>query len=139
MTFSRHMADRKSNVDLDTRAAPQIIRPRLFLGAELLVGPGKIDLLHAVRQHGSISAAARASGMGYKRAWTLLDEIRRACGADVVESTAGGSGGGGATLTPLGDVLIKRYEAIEVSCAISSAPHLKRLARALARVNKQRK
>lgn len=110
---------------------PEIIRPRLFLGEKLLVGPGKIDLLRAVDQHSSISAAARASSMTYKRAWLLLDELRQACGAAVIDSSAGGSGGGGATVTPLGHALLEQYDAIEAACQAASAPHLRRLGRLL--------
>ena len=127
------MIERSSGTGQRSKALPQIIRPRLFLGTELLIGPGKIDLLRAVQATGSISAAARASGMGYKRAWTLLDEIRQACGTEVIASSAGGSGGGGggATLTALGRALLAHYEAIEAACAAASAPHLKRLGRLL--------
>lgn len=123
------MIERSSGTGQRSKALPQIIRPRLFLGTELLIGPGKIDLLRAVQATGSISAAA--SGMGYKRAWTLLDEVRQACGAEVIASSAGGSGGGGATLTALGRALLAHYEAIEAACAAASAPHLKRLGRLL--------
>ena len=67
--------------------AIRIIRPRLFFGEDLLVGPGKIDLLRAVAQHGSISAAARASGMTFKRAWILLNELEQACGLPAIRHT----------------------------------------------------
>lgn len=108
-----------------------IIRPRLFLGSELLIGPGKIDLLRAVQATGSISAAGRATGLTYRRAWSLLDELRQACGAAVIESAAGGSGGGGATLTPLGQALLQHYDAIESACSKAAVPHLKKLDRLL--------
>jgi molybdate transport system regulatory protein len=126
------MSDRRSASDSKADTLPHVIRPRLFLGSELLVGPGKIDLLRAVRETGSISAAARATGMGYKRAWILLDELREACGHEVVSSTAGGSGGGGAEVTGFGASLIGYYGAIEAACAEAAAPHLKKLRRLLA-------
>ena len=56
---------------------PYLIRPRIYLCPDLIVGPGKIELLKAVRDTGSISAAARKIGMSYKRAWYLLDRSRR--------------------------------------------------------------
>ena len=56
---------------------PYLIRPRIYLGPDLIVGPGKIELLKAVRATGSISAAARTLGMSYKRAWYLLDTLKR--------------------------------------------------------------
>lgn len=73
------------------RSRPQVIRPRVRLGDSVLIGPGKIELLRAVAEHGSISAAARALGMGYKRAWSLLDELQRACPVPILETAAGGS------------------------------------------------
>lgn len=109
----------------------RLIRPRLFFGDALLIGPGKIDLLVAVGETGSISAAARTTGIGYKRAWVLLDEVRTACGREVVATAAGGSGGGGATLTDFGQALIAHYQAIEAACEASAAAHLQRLARAI--------
>jgi molybdate transport system regulatory protein len=65
------------------------------------IGPGKAALLESVRSSGSISAAARAMGMDYKRAWLLVDSLNRAFDTPVVERVTGGSGGGGAILTRL--------------------------------------
>jgi molybdate transport system regulatory protein len=72
------------------------------------VGPGKIDLLRQVAETRSISAAARAMGMTYKRAWLLIDSLNQGFGEPVVEASAGGKGGGGAHLTPLGEALVLR-------------------------------
>jgi molybdate transport system regulatory protein len=55
---------------------PYLIRPRIYLNADLIIGPGKIELLKAVRDTGSISAAACTLGMNYKRAWYLLDTLK---------------------------------------------------------------
>ena len=55
----------------------------------MLIGPGKIELLRAVAEHGSISAAARALGLGYKRAWSLLDELQKAVPKAILETAAG--------------------------------------------------
>ena len=62
----------------------EVIRPRVRLGDTVLIGPGKIELLRAVAELGSISAAARALGMGYKRAWSLLDELQRAIPTPII-------------------------------------------------------
>lgn len=115
---------------------PQIIRPRLVLGPDSLIGPGKVELLRAVAQHGSISAAARAQGMTYKRAWSLLNEVSQTCGVPVLESNAGGSGGGGAVLTDFGRALLDHYGAIETACAAAAAAHLQSLQRLLKRHQK---
>ena len=42
------------------------------------IGPGKIALLEAIQETGSISAAARKVGMSYRRAWLLVEQINAA-------------------------------------------------------------
>jgi molybdate transport system regulatory protein len=81
------------------------------------IGPGKIELLEQIREHGSISAAGRAMDMSYKRAWDLVDEINRICGRAAVEPQAGGKNGGGAMLTQFGATLVARYRKIERDAA----------------------
>ena len=89
------------------------IRPRVYLRSGVAVGPGKIDLLLRVDRLHSISAAARAMQMSYKRAWQLIDAMNRDFGRPVVATTTGGAGGGGASLTELGRALVTRYAALE--------------------------
>jgi molybdate transport system regulatory protein len=103
---------------------PSLIRPRIYLGPELMVGPGKIALLKAVRDTGSISAAARQLGMNYKRAWYLLETLNQGFQQPVVEAAQGGRGGGGTRLTALGETLIASYAAIEAACTAAAAPHV---------------
>jgi molybdate transport system regulatory protein len=96
-------------------ARPALVRPRLYLGSGIAVGPGKIDLLRQIAETHSISAAARAMGMTYKRAWLLIDSLNQGFGEPVVEASAGGKGGGGAYLTPLGEALMVRYTVLEAA------------------------
>jgi molybdate transport system regulatory protein len=79
------------------------------------IGHGKIELLENIRSCGSISAAARAMNMSYRRAWLLVDEMDRICGQPVVETHAGGKHGGGAKLTSIGPSLVAHYRNIERS------------------------
>lgn len=89
------------------------LRIRLMRGEAIAVGPGKADLLEAVKATGSISAAARALGMSYKRAWYLLDTMNRCFKAPVIEAVKGGSGRGGARLTTMGDEVLALYKSAE--------------------------
>jgi molybdate transport system regulatory protein len=90
------------------------IRLAVYLGeGEQKLGPGKIHLLAAVRDHGSISAAARSMGMAYRHAWELIDELNRCFATPVVAATTGGKEGGGAKITPWGEELIERFQAME--------------------------
>ena len=100
-----------------------IHRIRLMQGDEIALGPGKADLLKAIREHGSISAAARRMGMSYRRAWLLVDTMNRCFREPLVLSAAGGSQGGGASLTPHGEEVLAYYEAMlaEVSRATASS------------------
>ena len=90
-----------------------LVRPRLYLGDGITIGPGKIDLLRVVGETRSISAAARAQGVPYKRAWLLIDSLNRGFTQPVIETATGGKGGGGAHLTPTGEELIRTYDALE--------------------------
>ncbi len=86
---------------------------RLRRGEEVVIGPGKIALLEAIAATGSISAAARALDMSYRRAWLLTDDMNRGLKAPVIAAKSGGSKGGGTALTPLALEIITRYRAIE--------------------------
>jgi molybdate transport system regulatory protein len=106
-----------------------MVRPRLYIGESIAIGPGKIDLLRQVAETHSISAAARALGMTYKRAWLLIDSLNQGFGRPLVETATGGKGGGGATLTALGSQLIERYSALEARLNASAQAELEELRR----------
>ena len=89
------------------------LKLRLYFDGEHSLGPGKVELLEAIREHGSISAAARAMGMAYRHAWVLVDALNGCFGAPVVTTATGGRAGGGARLTPLGDELVRRFRRIQ--------------------------
>lgn len=82
---------------------------------ETLLGLGRGELLRAVRDTGSISAAARQMGMSYATAWHRLHSISAAAGHEVVETRAGGRRGGGAALTPVGEALLEAFEHLQLS------------------------
>lgn len=86
---------------------------RLDLTNDDRIGPGKIALLEAIRDTGSISAGARKIGMSYRRAWLLVEQINMALAQPAVEAAPGGRQGGGATVTDIGERLIGIYHAIE--------------------------
>ncbi|HEU4460464.1 MAG TPA: LysR family transcriptional regulator [Methylibium sp.] len=108
-------------------------RVRVSLGDVVPIGPGKVDLLEAVREQGSIAGAARALGMSYRRAWLLLDEMNATLIAPVVETAHGGATGGGAVLTPTGTAVLQHYRALEAEAAAATRPHAQALLRLVAR------
>lgn len=105
-----------------------LIRPRLYLGRSISLGPGKIDLLREIQAKGSISAAARALDIPYKRAWQLLDTLS-GLPLPVIETAIGGRSGGGARLTAYGAALIAAYDALESRLNASAESELATLLR----------
>ena len=100
---------------------------RVSAGGVNAIGPGKIDLLEAIRATGSITAAAKSLDMSYRRAWLLMDELNRSLREPAVESAKGGQSGGGSELTALGVELIETYRRIEATAVRSCAADIKRL------------
>ncbi|ADC72360.1 putative transcriptional regulator, ModE family [Thioalkalivibrio sp. K90mix] len=92
---------------------PQTPRLRVLLGEVTAMGPGKAMLLEAIREKGSISAAARSVGMSYRRAWDLVETMNQSFREPMVETAKGGSGGGGAQVTEFGERVLARYREME--------------------------
>lgn len=89
------------------------IKIRLHTHDAVALGPGKADLLEAILNHGSISAAGRAMGMSYKRAWDLVNTMNISFAKPLVTTAKGGAKGGGAEVTPFGQTILSAYREIE--------------------------
>lgn len=104
------------------------LRLRLLFGDQLVLGPGKGELLARIRDTGSIAGAGRAMGMSYKRAWGLVEEMNAAFRAPLVHSARGGAGGGGATLTEAGLTVLQAYQSMVKAAAAACAPDVAAIA-----------
>jgi len=105
---------------------------RIDLASGARIGPGKVALLEEIGRSGSISAAGRALKMSYRRAWELVEDLNRHLGSPVVETAAGGAGGGGTRLTKAGTSLVQQYRAMEAAAAASAEDYLRALEAAVA-------
>ena len=105
---------------------------RLILGDDIALGPGKVQLLEAIRTTGSIAAAGRELGMSYKRAWHLVDTMNRCFASPLVEASKGGAHGGGARITPLAEDVIAIYRRLEARARKAGEAELAALVRHLA-------
>ena len=90
------------------------------------MGPGKAELIERIAQTGSISAAARAMGMSYRRAWQLVEALNRTFAKPIVVTAIGGERGGGARVTPLGKRLVALFRAMEGKASRAIAADLRR-------------
>ena len=86
------------------------IKIQIFNQSNNAFGPGKAELLSAISNHGSISAAAKSMNMSYKRAWDLVGEMNLGFKEDLVITKVGGSHGGGAHITEFGYQVLSLYQ-----------------------------
>jgi molybdate transport system regulatory protein len=93
-------------------AAP-VVRFRIDFAGNSSVGPGKISLLEAIRDAGSLSQGARNIGMSYRRAWLLVESLKQSFREPVTVASTGGKDGGGMLVTEFGGALIKNYRELE--------------------------
>jgi molybdate transport system regulatory protein len=87
------------------------LRGRIWIdGPEgTFIGWGRVALLERIREHGSITKAAKSMEMAYRHAWDLVDSMNRQAQAPFVEVVVGGKGGGGATVTAEGERAIRLF------------------------------
>ena len=107
------------------------LKLRIDFDADRALGPGKVRLLELIAQTGSISAAGRAMGMSYRRAWLLVDALNTIFREPAVITREGGRGGGGAILTAFGNQLVASYRAMEQEAHSAIAARITALEAAL--------
>jgi len=93
-------------------AAPGLTHLRVTFSDDFYLGPGRADLLEGIAETGSIAAAGKRMGMSYKRAWSLVQALNEGWGSPLVETSRGGAGQGGASLTADGAFVLERYRAM---------------------------
>ena len=96
----------------DSGAPPHFrVRGRVWVEADgaTYLAWGRVVLLERIRDLGSITKAARSMGMGYRRAWDLVEAVNREAPVPLVERTVGGRGGGGTRVTPAGEQAIAQF------------------------------
>jgi molybdate transport system regulatory protein len=111
---------------MKTRSERPDTRIRILAGSEIALGPGKADLLRAIDETGSISAAARRMRMSYRRAWLLVHTMNECFDPPLVEAVKGGPEGGGAQLTPTGRRVMAEYSRVLQVATERIGPFLRR-------------
>jgi molybdate transport system regulatory protein len=110
---------------------------RVFGRTAAAMGPGKAELVERIARTGSISAAARAMGMSYRRAWQLVESLNKTFCEPVVTTAIGGRRGGGARVTPFGARVVARFRAMEGKASRAIAGDLRRFGAELRRPAKR--
>jgi len=94
------------------------IKSRIWIESEdnVLLGEGRVHLLKAIQETGSLSKAAKSLNISYKKAWQMLDSVNKSAKKPVTINSVGGKGGGGAELTEYGNSLITAFDEINKNC-----------------------
>ena len=77
------------------------------------LGKGRMELLIRIGESGSITKAAKDIKMSYKAAWDAIDAMNNLSEFPLVESSKGGKGGGGTTITEYAKELIATYTILQ--------------------------
>ena len=110
-----------------------VLRPRwrVLRSRDVILGPGKADLLEAIARSGSLRLAARSLGMSYMRAWKLVQMLNRGFRERLVLTHRGGAAHGAARLTPTGRAVLDLYREMEKKSLSATAPSWRKLQRLL--------
>ena len=94
------------------------IRSRIWVEVDehVFLGEGRVQLLKAIEETGSLSKAAKRLKISYKKAWNLIDSVNKSANQPAIVSSVGGKNGGGMQLTPYGKKLIAAFDEINHGC-----------------------
>jgi molybdate transport system regulatory protein len=88
------------------------IRSKVWIEDEkgrTIFGMGRMNILQAILDHGSINAAAKSLGMSYRAVWGKINDTEKRLGKTLLIRQVGGEAGGGSELTPVGKNLVEKF------------------------------
>jgi molybdate transport system regulatory protein len=83
-------------------------------GAMARVGLGRVALVEAVGELGSISAAAARLGLSYRGAWEAIQALNNLFDGPLIEASPGGKAGGAAAVTPKGRAVVTAFRRVQL-------------------------
>jgi molybdate transport system regulatory protein len=83
-------------------------------GKQHFLGRNRIALLEKIDEFGSINHAAKAMNISYKKAWEIVNSLKKVSGYEILECQTGGRGGGGSQLTDYARNLVSVYRSMEL-------------------------
>ena len=103
------------------------------------LGLGRVTLLEAIEEHGSITRAAKAEDISYRAAWRWVERLNRLAGEPLVTLATGGVHGGGARLTETGKAAVAAFRLLERRTAAMLAGATREVRRLLGAAPRARK
>ena len=91
------------------------IRYRLWIdkNGNSFLGEGRIVLLQKIKEYGSISSAAKAIDISYRKAWQLVENMNRTSEKPLVIKKSGGKNGGSTVVTAEGERAVKEFSMLK--------------------------
>jgi molybdate transport system regulatory protein len=80
-----------------------------------ILGDGKWQILKAIEECGSLTAACKKLNLTYRRTWGDLKKIEQMLGFPLLEKSRGGTEGGTSQLSPQGEKLVAAFDAFHQS------------------------
>ncbi|MBN2654207.1 MAG: LysR family transcriptional regulator [Nitrospirae bacterium] len=104
-------ADELRTEEAAASGAGYSVRGRIWIEGDggTFIGYGRVVLLERIKEHGSITEAARSMGMSYRNAWELVESMNSQAQEPLVTTSTGGKGGGGAVVTRSGEDAIRYF------------------------------
>lgn len=107
------MAGKRKSASSRTTSATLKGDLSLFSGDQQSLTRSQVELLQAIDDCGSITAAAKQVGISYKTAWDRIDTMNNLSDQALVSRSAGGSHGGGTRLTEQGKKVVTGFAALQ--------------------------
>ena len=94
------------------------VKSRFWIEAEegTFLGEGRVRLLQAVQDTGSITSAAKSLDISYRKAWKMIDIMNKQSKTPLVIRQTGGKRGGGTVVTDEGVIVIQKYLDFKHKC-----------------------
>lgn len=99
-----------------TEKTPLVAKTKIWIeddNGDVIFGIGRVRMLEAIRQAGSLHAAAKELKMGYKGLWARIKATEERLGRKLLTRQKGGSRGGGSQLTPLAEALVENFRILQ--------------------------
>lgn len=93
-----------------------IVKSKIWVedeNGDVVFGSGRLRILKAIEEHGSILSAAKALGMSYRAVWGKITATEERMGQPLLMKRTGGTHGGGSALTPFAKTLLDRFQELE--------------------------
>ena len=98
---------------MDEKQLRLAVALRIYSADEKCFGPGVAELLERVDKMQSLRQATMSMQMAYSKAWRMIKTAEQELGFSLLDSSTGGKGGGGASLTEEGRRFLASYRLFE--------------------------